>query len=168
MGLNDQLASKKEAIVRKWFARVVDSYPAETARFLKNKTDPFDNPVGQTTHESLSTLIDLLSADWEPEAVRKALDPVIRIRAIQSFRPAQATRFVFDLRSIVRETIPVDRGTSDEIRRLDDRIDEMVLTAFDIYMQCREKIYDLKTNDMQSRTYKAFVKAGLIKEPGDE
>ncbi|RJQ67961.1 MAG: hypothetical protein C4519_23650 [Desulfobacteraceae bacterium] len=168
MGLIEQLLLNKEAIVNKWFSRVVETYPAETARFLRSQKDPFANPVGQTTLESLRTLVDLLGADAEAKAFREALDPVLRIRAIQDFTPAQATRFVFDLKSIIRESVPADRQTADEMRRIDHMIDEMALAAFDIYMHCREKIFDLKANEMKSRTYKAFARAGLIKEPGDE
>jgi hypothetical protein len=41
------------------------------------------------------------------------------------------------------------------------------LLAFDIYMQCREKIYELKANEMKERTFKAFARAGLVKEPDE-
>lgn len=168
MDLIGQLSSKKDAIVNKWFTLVVDTYPAETAQFLRNQKDPFSNPVGQTTLQSLRTLVELLGSEPDPKAVRKALDPVLRIRAIQEFSPAQATRFIFDLKSVVREIVPRDQQPPDELRRIDERIDEMALAAFDVYMQCREKIYEMKANEMKSRTYKALVRAGLIKESDDD
>jgi hypothetical protein len=49
MGLFKQLALKKNAVFDKWFARVIDTYPAETARFLRSQKDAFSNPVGQAT-----------------------------------------------------------------------------------------------------------------------
>jgi hypothetical protein len=54
------------------------------------------------------------------------------------------------------------------LRHIDACIDEMALAAFDVYMQCREKIYEMKANEMKSRTYKALVRAGLIKESDDD
>lgn len=167
MDLIAQVALKKDAIVNKWFTLVVDTYPAETARFLRSQKDPFANPVGQTTRQSLQKLVDLLGADLKTESARAALDPIMRIRAIQEFSPAQATRFIFGLKTILREVAPSDRQT-EEMRLVDHRIDEMALTAFDIYMQCREKIFDMKANEMKSRTYKALVRAGLIKESDDD
>ncbi|NNK01255.1 MAG: RsbRD N-terminal domain-containing protein, partial [Desulfatitalea sp.] len=110
------------------------------------------------------TLIELLSASPDPAADRQALDPIIRIRAIQDFTASRAVRFVFDLKAIIHAQIPDAQGQA----QLDARIDELALTAFDLYMSCREKIYDLKANEVKQRTYKAFAKAGLIKESDDE
>jgi hypothetical protein len=168
MGLIEQLALKKDAVINAWFARVVDTYPAETARFLRSQSDLFANPVGQTTLRSLRVLVDMLEADPDPKAVREALDPILRIRAIQAFSPTQAVRFVFDLKNIINEALPADPKNAAEMRRIDQRIDEMALAAFDIFVQCREKIYDLKANETKSRTFKAFAKAGLIKESSDD
>jgi uncharacterized protein (UPF0371 family) len=54
------LAAKKQEILKRWFQATVDSYPADTARFIKNQKDPFANPVGRTTHKSLDALVDAL------------------------------------------------------------------------------------------------------------
>jgi hypothetical protein len=168
MGSIEQLALHKNTIVEKWFARVMNTYPAETARFLRSQKDPFANPVGQTTFNGLNTVIGLLGTDLNTSAARAALDPIMRIRAIQDFSPAQATCFVFDLKGVIRAVIPPDRQTTSEMTMIERRIDELALIAFDIYMQCREKLYELKANEVKERTYKAFARAGLIKEPGDE
>ncbi|MDA8139104.1 MAG: RsbRD N-terminal domain-containing protein [Desulfobacteraceae bacterium] len=168
MGLIEQLALQKQTIVHKWFARVIASYPAETARFLSSQKDPFANPVGQTTRQSLTTLIELLTSTPDAAAMRAALDPVMRIRAVQSFSPAQAMGFVFELKAIIRQELPAKELTLAQWATMEQRIDQMALEAFDLYMQCREKIYELKANEMKDRTYKAFAKAGLIKEPADE
>lgn len=167
MSLIAQLALHKEAIVNKWFSRVTQSYPAETARFLSNQKDPFANPVGQTTHQSLSALIDLLAGESDPKAARSALDPIVRIRSIQAFSPAQAIGFVLELKAIIRQVVPDKEQSLAAWLDLDQRIDQMALVAFELYVQCREKIYELKANEMKDRTYKAFARAGLIKEPDD-
>jgi hypothetical protein len=173
MSLPKQLAQKKAAVLKSWVEVVINSYPPETARFLNNQSDPFANPVGETTQRSLTTLFDLL-IDEHPsrDQARDALDPVIRIRAIQDFTPAQAVRFMFDLKRVIRDVLHLKRPQGgadprarDELSGLDERIDELGLLAFDIYMQCREKIYELKANEMKDRTFKAFARAGLVKEP---
>jgi len=168
MGLIKKVAQQKDALAQIWFERVVETYPAETARFLKSQKDPFANPVGQTTHRNLVTLIDLLGSKMDVNIARDALDPIIRIRAIQDFTASRATGFVFDLKQIIRKTLSVGLENADEMTRIENLIDQLALIAFDLYMQCREKIYDLKANETKQRTYKAFAKAGLIKELGDE
>ncbi|MBI5062596.1 MAG: RsbRD N-terminal domain-containing protein [Desulfatitalea sp.] len=165
MSVMAQLVSQKEAIVGKWLTRVIDTYPPETARFLRSQKDPFANPVGQATRQGLNTLVELLLAELDEAAARTALDPVIRVRAIQAFTPAQAVGFVFELKAILRESLGSASQNSEELAWLDGRIDRLALIAFDIYMQCREKIYELKANEMKNTTYKAFARAGLIKDP---
>ncbi len=168
MGLFKQLALKKDVVFDKWFARVIDTYPAETARFLRNQKNTFSNPVGQATVTGLKKAIDLLDDEWDTSAAGKAIDPIVRIRAVQNFTPSQAIRFVFDLKSLIRAVAPADRHASREMVIIEGRIDELALLAFDLYMSCREKIYDLTANETKKRTYSAFARAGLIKESGDD
>ena len=170
MELVKNLAHKKSAIVKVWFEKVVNTYPIDTAQFLKNQKDPFSNPVGQNSLQSLQDIFDLALGGFDPKAARALIDPIIRIRAIQDFTPSQAVGFMFDLKTIIRETVPVDTTESQNLKALhalDGRIDQLGLLAFDIYMQCREKILDLKANEMRARTYAAFSRAGLIKEPDE-
>ena len=171
MSLPQRLAQKKKKITQKWFEAVINTYPVETARFLKRQSNPFANPVGQTTKQNLDVLFDLLIADLDHAKAEQALDPIIRIRAIQEFTPAQATRFVFDLKTVIHDILHSTAGnqqSTEQMLRLDRRIDELALIAFNIYMKCREKIYELKANEIRSRTFKAFARAGLIKEPPDD
>lgn len=159
------LAAKKQEILKSWFQATVDSYPADTARFLKSQKDPFANPVGQTTHHSLEMLLDFLIAGAKREEMVAALDPILRIRAVQSFSPSKATGFIFSLKPILRRHLA---GDDDEkqmnINRLDQKIDEMALAAFDIYMACREKIYELKATESRNQFFGALKRAGLIVE----
>jgi hypothetical protein len=165
MNLAKQLAAHKTAIVKKWYRRILASYPEQTARFLDNQKDPFLNPVGQHSQQSLQCLFDLLGDESNPAAMQKALDPIIRIRAIQDFTPSKALGFIFDLKILIREELPELIEHTDKQLLLDHRIDEMALAAFDLYMQCREKIYELKAGEIRERTYKAFARAGLVKDP---
>jgi antitoxin component of RelBE/YafQ-DinJ toxin-antitoxin module len=170
MELVKQLAQKKSTIIKMWFEKVINTYPIDTAQFLKNQKDPFANPVGQNSLKSLQDIFDLALGGFDPKTARPLIDPIVRIRAIQDFTPSQAVGFMFDLKTIIRETVPVDTTESQNLKALhalDGRIDQLGLLAFDIYMQCREKILDLKANEMRARTYAAFSRAGLIKEPDE-
>jgi len=171
MNLEELLAKNKTAVIDKWFCVVVDSYPADTARFIKNQKDPFSNPVGATTIKGLAGLMDELLGEMNPDTIDSFLDPIIRIRAVQSFTPSQATSFVFSLKKIIRTLVTSKKLSENqiitELSQFDQKIDSMALTAFDIYMKCREKIFQLKANEERNRTYRVFERAGLIKEiPG--
>ncbi len=170
MDLVKQLAQKKNAIIKAWFEKVANTYPLDTAQFLKNQSDPFANPVGQNSLQSLKDIFDLTLGGFDRKTAQPLIDPIIRIRAIQDFTPTQAVRFMFDLKAIIRDAAAIDENdgpSQSALQILDKRIDELGLLAFDIYMQCREKIYDLKANEMRARTYTALSRAGLIKESDD-
>ena len=159
------LAANKQEVLKNWFQTTIDSYPAETARFLKNLKDPFANPVGQTTFQSLDALVDALTTGAERAVMAAALDPIIRIRAVQTFTPAKATNFIFSLKQILRQHLPVDaRNGGVDMDDLDRRIDEMAMVAFDIYVACREKIYELKATESRNQFFGSLKRAGLIVE----
>ncbi|MBU1182367.1 MAG: RsbRD N-terminal domain-containing protein [Pseudomonadota bacterium] len=171
MNFEELLAKNKTAVIDKWFGVVVDSYPADTARFIKSQKDPFANPVGATTLKGLAGLMDELLGEMNHDTINSFLDPIIRIRAVQGFTPSQATSFVFSLKKIIRDSVinkkPDDRQIITELSHFEQKIDLIGLIAFDIYMKCREKIFQLKANEEKNRTYKVFERAGLIKEiPG--
>lgn len=170
MSLLKQLTRKKSGIIKKWFDGIIATYPVDTAQFLANQKDPFANPVGQTTRENLEAIFDQIITAANPNTVHEFLNPIIRIRAIQDFTPAKAISWIFDLKDIIRNDLALHAGDGqhlEELNRLERRIDQFGLQAFDIYMQCREKIYDLKANEMRARTLSAFSRAGLIKDPAD-
>jgi hypothetical protein len=167
MSLNHLLTQRKTAIVKMWFTSTIKTYPPDTAKFLKSQKDPFANPVGRTIYHGLEGLFDELLKEMEHKNIQSFLDPIIRIRAIQNFSPSQATRFIFFLKDAVRENLLKQDPEAERFKALllfESKIDELGLMAFDIYMKCREKIYELKANEMKNRTFKAFKRAGLVRE----
>jgi hypothetical protein len=167
MRLNTLLEQKKTAIVKKWFAATIATYPSDTAKFLKSQKDPFANPVGRTTYQGLAALFDELLKETDHEVIRSFLDPIIRIRAVQNFSPSQATSFIFFLKNVIRDNIKKEDFQAqlfNELLSFESKIDELGLIAFSLYMNGREKIYELKANEMKNRTFRAFERAGLVRE----
>ena len=50
----------------------------------------------------------------------------------------------------------------DELTKLEDRIDHLCLMAVDLYVACREQVYQLKANETRNRVFSAFERAGLV------
>ena len=107
---NEILNKKRAEIVKEWFLVVVETYPAETAKFIKGQKDPFANPVGKAVRNGVEDLFDELVRGLDRDTAGAYLDPMIRIRAIQNFTPSEAVGFVFSLKSIIRKIL------SEEIR----------------------------------------------------
>jgi len=48
------------------------------------------------------------------------------------------------------------------------KLDAVALIAFDIYMTCREKVYEIKASEQRDRTFRAFHRAGLVNETPED
>jgi hypothetical protein len=166
-GLENILAKNQAAIIKKWFTLAAQTYAVDTAKFLQSKSDPFANPVGSTMMTGLNGIYEQLIHSMDPAILNSHLDSIIRIRAVQDFTPAQATSFILSLKRVLREYLAKelqDSRLAAEFVELESKIDQICLMAFDIYMQCREKVYQISANETRNRTFKAFKRAGLIKD----
>ena len=163
--LKGLIEKNKDEIVKNWFEATIQTYAPDTAQFYKGQKDRFANPVGNITAKEVGFLLDQLLNDFEPDAVKTHLDPIIRIRAVQDFTPSRATAFILLLKKVLRDCLSdqfKDAAMVTELLAFESRIDRLCLMAFDIYMACKEKIYQISANDMRSQALKAFKRAGLI------
>jgi hypothetical protein len=149
MGLNEVLASKREAVLERWFRAVLATYPEETARFLAGGADPFANPVGHTVRDGLARLYDRFLADVPAAELSSAIDGIVRIRAVQEFTPSAAVGFVYTLRGILREELAGAEIDPAGRAALENGVDRLALVAFDVYMQCREKIFEIRVREIK-------------------
>ena len=166
MKLENLLSKKRSAILERWFHLILETYPPETAKFLKKQKDRFANPVGAAISEGIEGIFDQLCQGIDYGNVSPFLDKIIRIRAIQDFLPSQAIAFIFLLKQVVREEIATEtlEDGASELLAFESRIDDLALVSFDIYMQCREKIYDMKFNEVRNKTYGLLKKTNLLYE----
>ncbi len=171
MNLKNHLSGKKAAILKKWFDAVADTYAADTAGFLKKQKAQFTNPVGYTLAEGLEGLFDALLQGMIPDTVKTFLDGIIRIRAIQDFTPSEAVAFIFQLKKVVRQELGAEilqqPGMTEGLVSFDSAIDDLALFSFDIYIKCREKIYELKANEARNMTFRLLQQAKLIVDNQD-
>lgn len=169
--LNDLLAEKKTSILGQWFDVIIESYPPETTKFLKSQDNRFTNPVGAAIFQGISDIYDEILKGSTNGSISMYLDNIIKIRAVQDFTPSQAVAFVLLLKKVIREELRAEiaeKQLSDEILSLESTIDNLALSAFDIYMKCREKIYDIKANEVKRSTFRLLQMANLINDTNGE
>ena len=154
MALPEALRERRNAIVNKWLERLLETYPESTTRFLLKEKDPFQNPVGHNLKDGLSDLFEGLVQSAEIASLAPVLDGIVRIRAVQDFNAGQALAFPFLLKQIIRMEFAADiQRFSREISALEARIDELALLAFDLFVKCREQVYELKVNEIKRRSF---------------
>ena len=47
---------------------------------------------------------------------------------------------------------------------MESRIDEMALHAFDVFMKCREKIFEIRANEAKNQVSRLLQRAGIVSE----
>lgn len=158
--IRESLSRKRSRIVEKWFDRIIETYPEDTSKFLKREKDPFANPVRSTILQGIEGVYGELLKDAESaEALNDFLDKVIRIRAVQEFSPSQALAFVFSLKEVIREVLGKEireNHLQDQLLLIEKRIDALALRAFDVYVSCREEVYELRINEVKRMRERAF------------
>jgi RsbT co-antagonist protein rsbRD N-terminal domain len=171
MNLNQHLKEKKSDILKKWFDAVAGTYPNETSTFLKKQKAQFTNPVGYTLAEGIDGLFEGLIKGLLPDEVSRFLDSIVRIRAIQEFTPSEAISFIFMLKKVVRQELGSEtlaqQGIAEELATFESAVDDLALYAFDLFMKCREKIYELKANEARNMTFRLLQQARLIVDNQD-
>ncbi|MBA4371580.1 MAG: hypothetical protein C0402_01820 [Thermodesulfovibrio sp.] len=162
MSLSTLLSDKRSLILGSWCDAVISGYPHDTSNFLRKNENRFANPVGHTIQDSFGHILDALLNNAAPEVSTVYLDNIIRIRAVQDFSPSQAVSFIFILKKVVRDVLAQEKAAvpdPEELFLFNEQVDALALTSFEIYMQCREKLYDIKANEIKNMTYRLLQKA---------
>lgn len=161
------LADNFHGICAEWTAAIINTYPEEGARFFSNTKNQFTNPVGHTFRSNIERMLSVLMRDGDVAECSKDLDGILRIRAVQGFVPSVALCFLPALKEIVyRQAVktfsPEEAGAA--LHDLNVRVDRMTMMGFDLYMACREALWEQKANQLYNRTHKLLEKANLLKD----
>ncbi|MGE5838673.1 MAG: RsbRD N-terminal domain-containing protein, partial [Deltaproteobacteria bacterium] len=105
------------------------------------------------------------------EKINASLDEVVGIRAVRESTTRRPMIFVFLLKKVLREELyqelKENAAAWEELLALESRVDEMALRGFDLYMNCREKVYEIRAKEAKNHVSRLLRKAGLLSEvPG--
>lgn len=160
MNIKTLLADKRKAILNRWLTAIANTYPSDAANFLLRDRNRFSNPVGQTFACEIETLFNALIDQASLDAVTTSLENINKIRAVQDFSASQAVVYIFFLKTAIREEFDGyldDLGFAGDLRSLESSIDGLAMMAFDSYMKCREKLFEVRCSDIRRR---AMISAG--------
>ena len=169
MALLDLIRERRELLVERWVELVLATYPSQAVTFLQKEKDGFRNPVGATIRRAIGELAGGLLAEADAGDLAAPLEAMVRMRAVQSFSPAQAVGFVFLFRRALREVLKDElrEARAEELLDVDARLDGLALMAWDSYATCREKVSDLRAREATARTYALLKRAGFLADAAD-
>jgi hypothetical protein len=162
MNLPEALKSQEDKILALWTERTLDSYTS--SGFFKKSLDRFANPVGMNIREGLAQLFRLIAAGADPQEFAGPINQVVRIRAVQEFTPAQAVAPVLELKWVVRQIFSADtecRELLPQLAPFDCDVDRAALKAFDLYMECRDRLHKARIRELKSGSY-ILTDAGCV------
>lgn len=162
--LLELLRRRRAALAERWFEEALAAYPPRTVDVWRRERDRFANPVGHALREGTRAILDALLDGGGPVAVRTGLAEILRIRAVQEMPPGTAVAFVFRLKAVVRAEASgmlQSAGVRPELAELERAIDEVVLVAFDLYVENRERIAELRIGELKRNIPWAVARAEL-------
>lgn len=128
----------EERIVKRWTDTFFARYPIkpinEIIEYVREATTKIFNEVIKGYYGKKSNL-----------EVDDALDDLMRFLASDvNLSPADSIRLIGNLKYIIADEMKLN---SDERLKLFEVIDEVIYKAFDYYMKCREKIFELRLKE---------------------
>ena len=144
--LQNLLNQHRNKILQRWLDLIFASFPAKGHEFLRLEANQFHNPIGHTLRTETAVLLQGVIHGAPPEDLAQSLERIVKIRAVQDCLPSEATAFVFHLKTAIRETVQEhlnQGGIAAELTALESAIDRLARDAFDHYMLCKQKIFEI-------------------------
>ena len=170
MTFAELLTKKQTAIVQQWLDEALASYAKDAAELFKKATDRFANPVGNSLREGTQGIFAALLQGAEAEEIRELLREIVQIRAVQQFSPSQAIGFIFALKDVVRKELGDTARQPqylDELAKFEGQIDQIALVAFDLLVEYRTRVFDLRMGEMKRNVSWVLGKMGQRVVDGD-
>jgi hypothetical protein len=125
------------------------------------ESDSFANPVGQNITRCLGPILDHLIEPSDDEAIQPLILDMMRVRAVQQFLPSTAVGFFAGLKEVVRNQLKFKSFDADQLKELlkfEAQVDKVMLQAFDEYLGCREKLYEIRATELRRRSERVMTK----------
>ncbi|HUT11482.1 MAG TPA: RsbRD N-terminal domain-containing protein [Thermoguttaceae bacterium] len=154
MTLEDWLRENEEAVVRRWLEGVLATYGDDASALFRREKNAFANPVGHNLRKGTRGIFEALLAGMDSEKIRQHVYEIVKVRAVQEFSASGAVGFVFPLKEAIRAELgkaAEDPKFASELTEIERNIDRIALVAFDVFVQCREQVYELRANELRRR-----------------
>ena len=160
MSLRHSLIQKRASVLERWADLILETYPADASRWIRQGKDRFMNPVGHTMTNETEALYDGLLQGMAMDQFSVHLERILQIRSVQDVSPSQAVAVVPLLKKAIREEIKRSGMEGPEVMAewfdLESNIDLLSFKAFDLYTNYREKIYEIRLKEVKEQRDRAF------------
>lgn len=165
------LKKHEENLRDAWFDCMLNAYEESTRRYFGRVNKEFANPVGANLYQSLAAILhELMKEEPSAEIIYAEMQVVLRIKAVQEVLPSQAVSFIPAFKQIINRecAIEIKNGILDfqALIQFYEFLDTIALYAFDIYVESRELIYEMRIAQIKE-TNDILVRAQLLDQSLD-
>ncbi len=168
--LKEFLQTHQKALRDEWFKLALSAYPEMGRPFFEKVTGGFDNPVGQTIYDSLTALLaELLQDAPEEEVILAQVSNIMAIKAVQDVAPSKAASVFPAFKQVVmRAVYPKGKCQVETEELIDffDALDTVTLYAFDVYLERRVQIYEMRLAQIKANN-DILLRANLLDQALD-
>jgi hypothetical protein len=156
---------KKDKILDDWLKHLMLHYDYNKLDYLEKEKDPFLNPVKYIFTSALESIFAYIFDGEELEAVYQNIEKLIKLLALNGPKASEALGpFVFFkhyINALFMSSFSLEEKM-EEYNEIMNIFDNLLLKIFDMYVQCREKIYEVRINEIKRMTFPLLERSGLI------
>ncbi len=154
MSLKIKCQEDRQELCEKWLNDFFTHYGIDAQGVSRTIDDQFMNPVGYVVRSATKLLFSaVIGEEIDKEAIQKKVYELMRIQAIQQLSPAQAHLPFIALKEHLQTFLMKDLKDKDsffEFKAMLDRIDTLMLMAFDVYVQDKEVLFRVRIQELKN------------------
>lgn len=161
------IESQRGAILEEWREALFATYSDEAHRFLKGNRDRIGNPIGQAILRATEESLPFLFGTEDAKCNYSAINDLIRIRAVQDFTASQAAGIFQALKKVLFDHLWSFNLSETQMRKffaLLSRVDEMQLTAFELYTSHRARLAEIRVDESRRRYARVLTDSRFLVE----
>ena len=142
-----EIAARRGSLFKAWRA-CFDGGPEPAFPVAAGKAGRFSNPAAYLADECAGDVLAWLAGAGDEAGIPASVVDWCRLRAVQETDPSRALRPLLDLKQVVRDVLGAAAGEG-ELASVDGRIDALVRCASDRYAESRERLDQIRLDEMQ-------------------
>ncbi len=150
----DILKKDEQKLIAAWHNEFFAHHGLDSVGVSRTVTDQFLNPVGYVVKDATTILFKaIIGEDADQTLIKKNLEDLIKIQAIQQLSPAQALLPLRAIKELIYAHIQKELKSLEDFntyKEIVDRVDTLMLMAFDIYAQDKETLYRIRVNEVKN------------------
>ncbi len=154
MPLIHTCTQEQNTLLSKWIGDFLSHHGIGAVGVSRTVNDQFLNPVGHTVKAAITIIYQAtIGEDIDSDELKKSVYELVRIQAVQALSPAQALLPIVQLKTHLYTLLEKQIKSSDdfvEYKTMADRLDTILLMAFDMYAQDKEVLYKVRVQELKS------------------